>query len=431
MTSSRVPFNANQATATSIAQQIDSPLMRSGDKELLSLALMDARNHTLHLFAQYQKLLERTNYVVPQLATVNPPLWELGHIGWFQEWWIARNMQRALGPNCAPAPVRLASIEPNADRWWDSAHVLHRTRWQLDLPNAQGIRAYLLDTLESTLELLEKAGRSDDSLYFYRLALSHEDMHAEAFVYMAQTVGLKLDAPMAQAFTPAPMALREPLLIPACTWLLGSAKDGFSFDNERPQHGVPVPEFEIDAQPVTWSQYVEFVIDGGYDRPQLWSPEGWQWLQALAAGEGRRGPRYVDQIGAANGAVMQTRFGTACRMLGNQPAMHMTWFEADAWCRWAGRRLPFEVEWEIAAHTASRRGFLWGNVWEWTGSTFSGFKGFKPDPYIDYSQPWFGNHKVLRGASFATRARMKSLKYRNFYLPERDDMFCGFRSCSL
>jgi EgtB-related family protein len=111
--------------------------------------------------------------------------------------------------------------------------------------------------------------------------------------------------------------------------------------------------------------------------------------------------------------------------------MHMTWFEADAWCRWAGRRLPFEAEWEVAAHTAARRGFLWGNVWEWTGTTFRGFEGFKPDPYIDYSQPWFGNHKVLRGASFATRARMKSPKYRNFYLPERDDMFCGFRSCSI
>ena len=156
MTSSRVPFNANQATATSIAQQIDSPLMRSGDKELLSLALMDARNHTLHLFAQYQKLLERTNYVVPQLATVNPPLWELGHIGWFQEWWIARNMQRALGPNCAPAPVRLASIEPNADRWWDSTHVLHSTRWQLDLPNAQGIRAYLLTRWKAHWNCLKK-----------------------------------------------------------------------------------------------------------------------------------------------------------------------------------------------------------------------------------------------------------------------------------
>jgi EgtB-related family protein len=192
-----------------------------------------------------------------------------------------------------------------------------------------------------------------------------------------------------------------------------------------------VPEFEIDAQPVSWAQYVEFVADGGYDRSELWHAEGWHWLQAISQSEGRRGPRYVEQIGVASGAVMQTRFGQSQRMLGQQPAMHMSWWEADAWCRWAGRRLPFEVEWEIAAHSAARRGFRWGDVWEWTGSTFAAYPGFKPGPYADYSQPWFGTHKVLRGGSFATRARMKSLKYRNFYLPERDDVFCGFRSCSL
>ncbi len=431
MTSNKAPFNANKATATSTAGQIDSPLMRRQGKELLSLALMDARNHTLHLFAQYQKTLEAVNYVVPQLATVNPPLWELGHIGWFQEWWIARNMQRALGPRCEPQHARLASIEPSADRWWDSTHVAHDRRWKLDLPKANQIRAYLLDTLETTLDLLEKADDSDDALYFYRLCLFHEDMHSEALVHMAQTLGLRLDAPLQQALVSTPMALREPLLIPACTWQLGSTVEGFSFDNERPQHSVSVPEFEIDAQPVSWSQYVEFVDDGGYDREKLWHPDGWQWLQALAQGDGRRAPRYVDQIGVASGAVMQTRFGTAQRMLGNQSAMHMSWYEADAWCRWAGRRLPFEIEWEVAAHAGARRGFLWGNVWEWTGTTFRGFDGFRPDPYQDYSQPWFGSHKVLRGASFATRARMRNPKYRNFYLPERDDMFCGFRSCSL
>jgi EgtB-related family protein len=194
---------------------------------------------------------------------------------------------------------------------------------------------------------------------------------------------------------------------------------------------VQVPEFEIDAQPVSWAQFVEFVDDGGYDSPELWSPGGWQWLQDISSREGRRGPRYVEQIGVASGAVMQTRFGQPQRMQGMQPAMHMSWWEAEAWCRWAGRRLPFEVEWEIAAHTAARRGFRWGDVWEWTGSNFAPYPGFKPGPYADYSQPWFGTHKVLRGGSFATRARMKSPKYRNFYLPERDDVFCGFRSCSL
>lgn len=408
--------------------------MRKAGRELLSLALMDARNHTLHLFGQYQNALEGVNFAVPRQDIVNPPLWELGHVGWFQEWWIARNMQRALGPHCEPDHARLASLEPNADRWWDSGQVPHDTRWELDLHGVEDCRAYLLGTLESTLELLEKAGDSDDALYFYRLSLFHEDMHGEAFAYMAQTLGLPLSQPLQAAFTPAAGAVREPLLVPAIVWQMGSATgagSGFAFDNEKAQHPVSVPEFEIDAQPVTWAQYVEFVGDGGYDRPELWQPGGWQWLQGLAAGEGRRGPRYVEQIGVGSGAVMQTRFGQQMRMLGNQPAMHVSWWEADAWCRWAGRRLPAEVEWEVAANTAARRGFRWGDVWEWTGTTFRPYPGFTPDPYQAYSQPWFGTHKVLRGASFATRARLKHPKYRNFYQPERDDIFCGFRSCAL
>ena len=128
---------------------------------------------------------------------------------------------------------------------------------------------------------------------------------------------------------------------------------------------------------------------------------------------------------------MQTRFGKARRMMGAQAATHVTWWEADAWCRWAGRRLPAEVEWEIAAHTAARRGFRWGEVWEWTGSSFRGYPGFVAGPWRDYSEPHFGSHKALRGASFATRARMKSPVFRNFALPDRDDLFCGFRSCAL
>ncbi len=413
---------------------IDSPDMRRAGKDLLSLALMDARNHTLHLFSQYEAALTRgapsTHLVVPQLAELNPPLWELGHVGWFQEYWIGRNIQRSLGASgyrhSDGVPARLASIEPHADSWWDSANVPHDTRWSLDLPDLPSTRAYLLDTLESTLEMLEKAADEDDPLYFYRLCLFHEDMHGEAFCYMAQSLGLPLQLPNVPSVSP-----REPLLVPATRWQLGSRSGGFSFDNERQAYDVPVPEFEIDAQPVSWAQFVEFVDDSGYDRPEFWSKPGWDWLERKAHEEGRRGPRYVEQIGVASGAVMQLRFGKAARMASTQPAMHLSWWEAEAWARWAGRRLPSEVEWEVAAHTAARRGFHWGDVWEWTGTTFAPFPGFEADPYRDYSAPWFGSHRVVRGASFATRARMKHPKYRNFYLPARDDIFVGFRTCAL
>ena len=127
---------------------------------------------------------------------------------------------------------------------------------------------------------------------------------------------------------------------------------------------------------------------------------------------------------------MQTRFGRASRMSGSQSAMHLSWWEADAWARWAGRRLPSEVEWEIAAHQAARRGFRWGDVWEWTSNTFRPYPGFATDPWRGYSEPFFGSSKVMRGASFATRARMKHPKFRHFADPARDDLFVGFRTCA-
>jgi iron(II)-dependent oxidoreductase len=360
---------------------------------------------------------------------VEPVRWLAGHLGWFTEYWIGRNTMRSLGTRCGDGPTRLASIEPQADAWWNPALAPRAARWRLDLPDMPNVRAYLLDTLEGTLDLLEKAPDEDDALYFFRLALFHEDLRGEQWIRMAQTLGLHL-----QLDTPGGAAARDAVLVPPTRWSLGSPAGGFAFDNEQPAQALDVPEFEIDALPVSWAQYVEFVDDGGYDREDLWHPKGWDWLQRKAGGEGRRGPRYVEQIGVASGAVMQTRFGRPSRMAGSQTAMHVTWWEADAWARWAGRRLPTEIEWEIAAHTAARRGFQWGNAWEWTATTFKPYAqdgSFVAGPWTTYSQPWFGRAKVVRGASFATRARMKHPKFRGFALPDRDDGFVGFRSCAM
>ncbi|HQZ07280.1 MAG TPA: selenoneine synthase SenA [Burkholderiaceae bacterium] len=418
--------------AASLIRGIDSPGMRSAGRDLLSVALMDARNHTLHLATQLagadQRGRQGSAIAVP---AVQPLAWELGHIGWFQEWWIARNMQRARGRNCDPRATRLPSLEPSADRWWDDTRVTPSERPGLVLPDIETLKGYLLATLETTLELLESAEDTNEGLYFYRLALAHEDMHGEDLIVMAQATGVPLDIE-----TPGPQPPRAPLLVPAGPWSMGSVDSGgFMFDNEGAQHTVAVPEFEIDAQVVNWSQYVEFVDDGGYDRAELWHPQGWQWLQAKTVAEGSdagaRAPLFVQQIGVASGAVMQNRFGTNRRMQGGQCVTHVSWWEADAWCRWAGRRLPAEVEWEMAAHALKRRGFRWGDVWEWTGSTARPYPGFVADPWREYSQSCFGTHKVLRGASFATRERMKNPRFRNFQLPQCDQLFCGFRSCAL
>ncbi len=426
--------NAPQPPASS-GHDANSPLLRTAGKDLLSLALIDARNHTLRWLSVYEAGLAAIDWRVPMLPELNPPLWEAGHIGWFQEHWIGRHVQRQRGTACDPTGIRLASMLPQADAWYDSSAVSHESRWSLGLPGLQHTKNYLAETVEITLDLLEStddAGADPDAaLYFYRLALFHEDMHGEAFATMAQTLGMRVDPGdrlardlLGPAASRRSAVQRPPLTFLPMRWTLGLARGhGFVFDNEVSAHEVALPEFEIDSQAVTWAQYAEFVEDGGYDDARWWSPAGWQWVER----EGRRVPRHVDRL---RQGVLQRRFGEQVHLAMHQPVVHVSWYEADAWCRWAGRRLPTEVEWEAAAHVGAMRGFRWGDVWEWTASTFRAYPGFDTDPYRDYSQPWFGTHKVLRGASFATPNRLRHPKFRNFYRPERDDMFCGFRSCA-
>lgn len=411
-------------TATPLPLDIDSPDIRRAGRDLLSVALMDARNHTLNLAAQ----------LLDPLAAGGPtpwpqgqgPEWLLGHVGWFQERWIARHVLHQQGPAADGQAARLASIEPYADFWWGDSGPGDAPDPQAGRPDLGRVRAYLMNTLETTLELLERTPETDAALHFFRLALLHEDMQGERLIERAQAWGCPLAIE-----PPGPLAVREPLLVPAARWLQGlPAGPGLVLDKEQPAHVVEVPEFEIDAQPVRWSQFVEFVADGGYDRQELWHPDGWVWLQAQSSGQGGRAPRYVEQIGVASGAVLQSRFGSARRMLGAQPVLHVSWWEADAWCRWAGRRLPAEVEWELAACTAQRRGFQWGVVWEWTGTTARPYPGYVPGPWPGEAAHGFGRHKVLRGASFATRARMRHPRARNFQPPDADALFAGFRSCA-
>ncbi|MBI5276217.1 MAG: SUMF1/EgtB/PvdO family nonheme iron enzyme [Burkholderiales bacterium] len=408
---------------------IDNPAVREAGSDLLSLALMDARNHTLHLLGRLEQALGPM-LAVPDDALVVPPLWVAGHIGWFAEYWIARNPQRSLGAECPADGVRLGSIEPQADRWFHPGSASAAQRAALDLPALEAVKAYLLDTLETTLELLDKAGDGDAPLHFYRVALYHEDVRAEQLVVLAQTIGVALPLPLPGGTPP-----REPIALPATRWRLGFEGAGFAPAVERGSEEVAVPEFEIDSQPVTWSQFVEFIDDGGYDRNELWSAGGWHWLEGVARAEGRRGPRHVEQIGVASGAVLQNVLGRPTRMGALQPVMHVSWWEAEAFARWSGRRLPTEVEWEVAAQTAARRGFRWGDVAEWTAGSLRPFEGYRPDVWCATAElgprPLFGRAKVVRGASFAARARMKYPKARRWALPESDEGFTGFRTCAI
>lgn len=405
------------------APAIPADEMRRAGRDLLSLALMDARNRTLRWAGAHEDLLADAHRGAGPMAerqAGDPPLWALGHLGWFQEHWIARNLQRQRGERADPHATRLASIDPEADACYDPVRAPPEVRWHLQTPDLDATREYLVATLEMTLDLLDHAGEDDDALYFFRLALFMEDRQAEAFAMQSQAVGR--GAPGLEG--PAAGPGRPPLVFPASRWAFGSGPDGFAFDNERPQHPEPVPEFEIDAQPVTWEQFAEFVADGGYDDARWWSVDGWAWVQA----QGRRTPRHVEQM--RHGVLLQ-RFGRTVRVPLDQPVLHVSWHEADAWCRWAGRRLPTEVEWELAAHQGASRGYRWGQAWEWMAGPFRPFDGYQAGPDRTHSPPAFGTHRALRGASFATPQRLRHARFRHFLRPERDDAFTGFRSCAV
>ncbi len=354
---------------------------------------------------------------VPCTDELNPPLWELGHIGWYQEYWIGRNPQRAAGIGYNHSLARTAPLLAQGDDWYDSSLVPHAARWHLPLLAPAACKDYLAATLEQTLALLATAGEGDDALYFYRLVLLHEAMHLEAAVYMAQALGVPLalagaasdTTNLIAAHAPFPWA-RGQLSIKKQVWQLGSAEGkGFVFDNELGSHAVPLEAFGIDAQCVCWGDYLHY-------------------LQATASPL----PRYVRAAQASAGAPLhyeQQVFGQWEPLQLDQPAVHISHAQALAYCQYAGRCLPTEAQWECAA--SSQSDFAWGQVWEWTATTFAPYPGFVAHPYRDYSEPWFGTRPVLRGACRATQPMLRSAKYRNYFMAQRTDIYAGFRTCSL
>ena len=397
----------------------------------------------------------------PMLPIVNPVLWEIGHVGWFHEYWTLRHAH-------GEAPL----IE-RADRLWNSSTVAHDTRWNLDLPDRDGVFGYMTDVLARQRDRLV-AGVDLAARYFYELAIRHEDMHVEALTYMRQTLGY--GRPQGLGDAPQDGAGIRPgdAAVPGGRWRLGSTPaDGFVFDNEKWAHAVEIAPFRIAKAPVTNAEFATFVEAGGYGRREFWSDAGWAWRE----GTGADRPAYWHV--KDGDSWTWRRYGTIEPLPPHAPAAFVNWYEADAWCRFAGRRLPTEAEWDAAAlgepagsgaRLAERkRPWPWGarpprredanldfafdrpidvaacaagdsafgcrqmvgNVWEWTASDFLPFPGFAADPYEDYSQPWFGTRKVLRGGSFAASDRIARPAYRNFFTPERTDVIAGFRTCAL
>jgi iron(II)-dependent oxidoreductase len=416
----------------------------------------DARQRTLDLVAD----LSDEQLRGPRLPIVNPLIWEIGHVAWFQEKWVLRR-------DGAP------SVRPDADALYDSIAIPHDVRWDLPLPSREDTLAYLVTVRDRVLERLAGGEPSETDAYFVRLSVFHEDMHDEAFTYTRQTLGYP-----PPRFTEASNAgeggeagpLPGDAEIAGGTFLLGAVpgRDPFVFDNEKWAHPVDVRPFALARAPVTQAEFAAFVDDGGYRRRAWWSEAGWQWRERVGAEH----PVYWRKDGAG---WLRRHFDRWVRLEPHRPVVHVNWYEAEAYCRWAGRRLPTEVEWEVAAATeptaagalgARKRRYPWGddppsaeranldwrggaavdvaahpagesawgcrqmlgNVWEWTCSVFGPYPGFVPDPYKEYSAPWFGDHRVLRGGAWTTRGRLLRNTWRNFYKPDRRDVWAGFRT---
>jgi iron(II)-dependent oxidoreductase len=403
---------------------VDDPVAaRTAGADWLSLALIDARNHTLRWLAA----IEAAPAGALGGAAGGPPaLWWAGHAAWFADWWILRHVHASRGEAGDPDRPRLASA------WDGSDHFFHAERRaaaaQIELPPAAEVRSWMADTLEAVLDLLSGAGDSDDALCLYRQALRQEDRVGETLAVIADGLDVA-DAPW--PVVPA-CADPGPLWLPAQTWQLGSVPGGMVPGPERWAQAVPLPEFEIDGRAVSWARYAEFVADGGYDAPQWWSPAGWAWAQRTQ----RRAPRTVAEFG--QGVVIQSR-GRLLRVPAVQAAAHVSRHEAEAWCAWAGRRLPIEAEWEAAAIGAAARGFVGGEVLEWVAGRARSLvdlraasSGTHPsvDPPGEFDRLPPAPAGMLRGACVFTPRRAAHPKARRFAPLEEDLLPTGFRSCA-
>jgi len=428
-------------------------------------ALTEARSRTFELVAD----LSDKEMLGPQLDIVNPPLWEIGHVAWFQEKWTLRHL-RQRDP-----------IIDGGDELYDSAAISHDTRWDLALPGRDQTLAYMRQVLEAVVDGIERRALSEvlteKDEYFHLLPLYHEYMHSEAITYTRQTLGYTAPTLGVTLSTSSPDAgrLLGDAEVPGGRFDVGATPaEPFVFDNEKWAHPVDIAPFKIARAAVSNGEFAEFVEAGGYLRESYWSRAGWCWRTQMEADH----PVYWQR--GDGGRWRRRHFDHWVSLEEQLPVIHVSWYEADAFCRWAGRRLPSEAEWEMAAsgrdsEPAGRPGggrgkpkFPWGNepatperanldwqamgcipagalpasdsqfgcrqmignVWEWTADDFGPYPGFVVDPYKEYSVPWFGDHKVLRGGCWTTRSGLIRNTWRNFYKPDRRDVLAGFRTCA-
>ena len=418
----------------------------------------DARRRTLELIGD----LTNEQLWGPRLPTVSPLLWEVGHVGWFEERWVLREA------------LKRAPLHDDLDALYDPQAVPRETRWDVALPVRTDMIDYLERVQEQVVEALHEGELDGEKAAYLAMALSHEDAHGEQMLAARQTMRYpepRLQQPKAR--WPFAGPLPGDAHVPGGKFRLGAEPGRLAWvhDNEQWAHEVEVKPFRISRAAVTQAEFAAFVTEGGYRERKYWSDEGWKWLASTGAAH----PLYWRRV---HDGWERRDFERWLPLEPHRPVIHVNWFEAEAYCRFVDRRLPTELEWEVAAAgepdgqgglAPKKRLYPWGDelptperaaldarlfgavdvgalaagdsafgcrqmigsTWEWTQSDFVPYPGFAPGPVRNYSEPWFGTRKVLRGGSWATRSRLIHNEWRAFHTPDRRDLFTGFRTCAL
>jgi iron(II)-dependent oxidoreductase len=405
-------------------------------KQGLADALSAARRRSLELLDP----LPEEDQLTQHSPLMSPLVWDLAHVGHYEELWLLR------------AVARTQPIDPAHDDIYDAFRHARKERARLRILGPAEARSHIATVRGRVLDVLEKV-ELDPAVpllndgFVYGMVAQHEQQHDET---MLATLGLMASA-YPQVAKPVPAGRSLPaaeVFVSGGPFLMGTDIEPFAYDNERPAHAVDVAPFWIDAAPVTNGQYLAFIEAGGYDEPRFWTEAGW----AHRGAEGLAAPQFWNQEG--NGSWSLRRYGRRLDLPLDEPVQHVCWYEADAYARFAGKRLPTEAEWEKAAQGASaasanlgQRHFgpapvgaypdgasrygaeqMLGDVWEWTASDFTAYPGFVTFPYKEYSEVFYGSdYKVLRGGSWATSPLVARTTFRNWDYPIRRQIFAGFR----
>jgi iron(II)-dependent oxidoreductase len=385
---------------------------------------------------------------------MSPLVWDLAHVANYEDQWLVR------------AVTRQPADRPGLDDLYDAFQHPRATRSALPMLGPAEARAYAGEVRRRALDVLAGIDLDADELtrhgFVHEMVVQHEHQHDETILATLQIARLRPGTTPAATRGVAAVGVAGEVLLPGGSFVMGTSTDAWALDNERPAFPVEIEPFWMDVTPVTNAAYAAFVADGGYEREEWWTPEGWAWRQEA----GLTGPQFWARDGDRWAC---DRFGVIAAVVDDQPVQHVCWYEADAYARWAGRRLPTEAEWEYAASWSpdgtkrrwpwgddpptAERAALWGGalgppavtamaaganpwgvlgliggVWEWTSTPFGGHPGFRAWPYKEYSEVFFGtDYRVLRGGSWATHPSCMRATFRNWDFPIRRQIFCGFR----